>query len=394
MLSTGEILMIESHRFQNGSLARVKNKSTPDTWFFRFYEQVGGNRVYRNRKIGTAREYPHRRDAEKAVLALRGNINIETRSPETVNDLIAHYSKIELSEEGGKRTSTRQVYEGYLRVQIAPNWGQLRLDQLKAVAVEKWLRSLNYAPGTLAKIRNIMSAVFTHAKRYDMIQTNPIEGVRCSSKRMRTPDVLTPDEFKSLLHELPQRERVMVMLVGTTGLRRSELIALTWHDVDFNALQVDINKSCVRAQIAATKTAASSKPVPLLRAVANSLLEWRRVTQYPTQEDFLFPSIRNHGKTPLWPDMILNKVIRPAAERAGICGKRIGWHTFRHSLGTNLRFLGVDVKTAQELLRHANAKITLDLYSQAVSSQKREASTLIGNMMLPSLEASEILSTV
>ena len=54
----------------------------------------------------------------------------------------------------------------------------------------------------------------------------------------------------------------------------------------------------------------------------------------------------------------------------------------------------MDVKTAQELLRHANAKITLDLYTQAVSSQKREASTLIGNMMLPRLEASEILSTV
>jgi hypothetical protein len=58
------------------------------------------------------------------VLTLNANINVETRTPETVNDLIAHYSKIELSEEGGKRASTRQVYEGYLRVQIAPNWGQ------------------------------------------------------------------------------------------------------------------------------------------------------------------------------------------------------------------------------------------------------------------------------
>jgi integrase len=160
-----------------------------------------------------------------------------------------------------------------------------------------------------------MSALFAHAKRYGMIQTNPIEGVRCSSKRMRTPDVLTPDEFKSLLNELPQRERVMVMMAGTTGLRRSELIALTWEDVDFDTLQVDINKSCVRAQMGATKTAASSKPVPLLQAVADSLLEWRRVTEYPGEEEFLFPSLRNHGATPLWPDMVLNKVIRPAAER-------------------------------------------------------------------------------
>jgi hypothetical protein len=108
-------------------------------------------------------------------------INVETRSPKTVNDLIAHYSKIELSEGGGKRTSTREVYEGYLRVQIAPKWGHLRLDQVKTVAVEGWLRSLYYAPGTLSKIRNIMYALFTHAKLHDMIQTNPIEGVRCSS---------------------------------------------------------------------------------------------------------------------------------------------------------------------------------------------------------------------
>ncbi len=386
--------MIESHRFQQGSLVRVKNERSPDTWFFRFYEIVEGKHVNRNRKIGTVKELPRLRDSEKAVLALRAKINSETRSPETVNDLISHYSKIELSAESGKRASTRQVYAGYLRVQIAPKWGNVRLDQVKTVVVEDWLRSLAYAPGTLSKIRNIMSGLFAHAKRYDMIQTNPIEGVRCSSKRMRTPDVLTPDEFKSLLNELPQRERVMVMLAGTTGLRRSELIALTWQDVDFDTLQVDINKSCVRAQMGATKTAASSKPVPLLQAVADSLLEWRRVTEYPGQEDFLFPSLRNHGETPLWPDMILNKVIRPAAERAGIQGKQIGWHTFRHSLGTNLRFLGVDVKTAQELLRHANAKITLDLYTQAVSSQKREASTLIGDMMLPRLEASEILSTV
>lgn len=61
-----------------------------------------------------------------------------------------------------------------------------------------------------------------------------------------------------------------------------------------------------------------------------------------------------------------------------------GWHTFRHSLGTNLRFLGIDIKTAQELLRHANSRITLDLYTQAVSTQKREANAKLVDMLLPS----------
>jgi len=68
------------------------------------------------------------------------------------------------------------------------------------------------------------------------------------------------------------------------------------------------------------------------------------------------------------------KVIRPAAENAGITGKVIGFHTFRHSLATNLRSMGVDVKVSQELLRHANSRITMDLYTQAVSANKRIAS--------------------
>jgi len=99
---------------------------------------------------------------------------------------------------------------------------------------------------------------------------------------------------------------------------------------------------------------------------------------------FLFPSIRNNGQVPVWPDILLKKVIRPAVERAGITGKSVGWHTFRHSLGTNLRFLGIDIKTAQELLRHANSRITLDLYTQAVSTQKREANAKVVEMLLSS----------
>lgn len=195
----------------------------------------------------------------------------------------------------------------------------------------------------------------------------------CSSE----PDVLTPDEFNRLVQELPQRERVMVLLAGTTGLQRSELIALTWQDVDFKSLQLEVKRACVNGQVGTTKTRASARPVPLHPSVASALQEWRSVTLFPSSTDFLFASTRSQGKIPVRPDTLLRKVIRPAAIRAGILNKVIGWHTFRHSLGTILRFLGVDIKTAQELLRHANSRITLDLYSQAVSSQKREANAKV-----------------
>ncbi|HEX4757750.1 MAG TPA: site-specific integrase [Terracidiphilus sp.] len=137
----------------------------------------------------------------------------------------------------------------------------------------------------------------------------------------------------------------------------------------FETLQVQVKRLCVHGQVGETKTPASARPVPLHPAVASELPEWKKVTVYRAPSDFLFPSIRNNGQVPVWPDILLKKVIRPAVERAGITGKNVGWHTFRHSLGTNLRFLGIDIKTAQELLRHANSRITLALYTQAVSSK-------------------------
>jgi integrase len=103
---------------------------------------------------------------------------------------------------------------------------------------------------------------------------------------------------------------------------------------------------------------------------------------YNGEDDFLSPSVRNEGRTPVTPDMILKKIIRPALVRAKITGKRIGWHSFRHSLATNLRAAGADLKTAQELLRHANSRITLDIYTRAISTTKREANNKVMEMVI------------
>ena len=81
------------------------------------------------------------------------------------------------------------------------------------------------------------------------------------------------------------------------------------------------------------------------------------------------------GTQPLRPEMILRRHIRPALERLHVT-KRIGWHSFRHGLATLLRQNGVDVKTAQELLRHANSRITLDIYQQSVPEERRAAQAL------------------
>ncbi len=365
--------MIGSNRFQNGSLMLVKNKTTDDSWFFRFYEDVGGKRLHRNQRIGTVRELPRRRDAEKAVMSLRTKINSEVRLPEKVSDLAAHYSKHELTL-ARKAFATVDSHASYLKLHILPKWGQCRITEVRTVAVEQWLDSLPLAPGSRTKIRNIFSAIFNHGIRHEWITFNPISKVRCSSKRLREPDVLTPAEFSALVEVLPVREQAMVMLAGSTGLRRSELFALRWSDVNFLTMEVAVSRSCVRGRFGEVKTEASGKPVPLHDAVREALMRWRSLSPYSADTDFLFPSVRKNGTQPLTPDMVLKKIIRPALKRANITGKVIGWHSFRHSLATNLRSLGVDVKTAQELLRHANSRTTMDLYTHAVSAEKRCAS--------------------
>ena len=113
-------------RFQEGSLLRLKRKTGPDAWVFRWYDESNGERKYRKTVIGTVDRLPTRHDAEGAILAFRRNINSEHRVPETVTDLIAHYRKHELVPER-KAFATIQANSIYLRLHVETNWGSKRL---------------------------------------------------------------------------------------------------------------------------------------------------------------------------------------------------------------------------------------------------------------------------
>src|SRR6202795_2884930 len=85
--------------------------------------------------------------------------------------------------------------------------------------------------------------------------------------------------------------------------------------------------------------------------------------------------------TLMWPDILLLKIIQPAALRAGI-KKRIGWHTFRHSYSSLLVANGENVKVVQELMRHASSRFTLDVYSQAGKGAERQGEQRVVQMIL------------
>jgi integrase len=358
--------------YQVGSLRREARKHGPEVWVFRWREDTPTGRIRRKNIVGTVEEYKTKASACKACQSLRNKINRETRVPRTIAELVEHYREKEMTEDSNKSFSTRTAYAVYLRNWIEPKWGTFALSDMRTVAVEDWLRTLALSNGSKAKIRNLMSALFNHAMRYEWVDRNPIRLVRQSAKRERTPDVLTADEIKLLLSKLEGSYYVMAFLAAVTGLRVSELLALKWEDVDFVAGEINLTRAIVCQHVGPLKTAASQKPVPMDTGLSALLLDWRGRCPYNQESDYVFASAEKHGKQPLWPSSAMSKHIRPAAKLAGIV-KHVRWHVFRHSFATLLKGNGEDVKTVQESLRHADSKVTLDVYTQGLMPLKRAA---------------------
>lgn len=372
---------------QEGSVIREPRKLGPDVWCYRWWESgPTGNRVHRRIVLGTAEELRDMSTARQMTAGLMQEINATdirmARMSLTMAQLSDHFQQRELGRSNERISySTKKAYQGYLNKWVVPRWGNYLLPNIKAVEVELWLNHLERAAGTRCKIRNLMSVLFNHARRYDLYDRNPIQWVRQSAKRRSAPDVLTSDEVRQLLAALEPRERIMVLLDVATGLRQSELFALKWKDVDFKNKQLWVTRSIVQQVVGKCKTESSQKPVPLHDHLISTLRSWHRRTPYRRLESWVFASPQNRGKNPYWGQQLLRHHIRPVANKLGIT-KRIGWHTFRRTYSTLLRATGAELKVMQELMRHSTIRVTLDTYTQAVTTEKRAAQTAVVSLFV------------
>ena len=376
-------------RKQRGGVNLDVSSSGKQIWVFRWREtRPDGRRAPRKRVIGTLEEYPTKKAAENAARGFRLDLvdqGSAALAQITTKELVDHFSEHEQVDRGneGRAYSTRDRCESVLNRWILPRWGKTPIDEVRTVAVEEWLRSMPRANGTKSKIRNTMGSLFNHAIRWEFTDKNPItgpvrgSGVRQSSKRERIPDLLAVEEFQRLQAELNVRERILVWLDMTSGLRRGELAGLRWQDIQFQELSIMAQRSVVDQVVGNVKTEASKRPIPIDPFVAEDLLLWCQTTKYNRPEDYVFATDapragKKRGKQPVWLSKVMSYRIQPVAERLGIT-KRIGWHTFRRTYTTLLHANGEDVKVVQELLRHGSARITMDVYAQAMTPAKRRA---------------------
>jgi integrase len=164
-----------------------------------------------------------------------------------------------------------------------------------------------------------------------------------------------------------------------------------WCDVNFAAGEISLTRSIVHQHVGNLKTEASEKPVPVAGALLNALGIWRQQSAYHQPYDWVFASPHKNGEQPYWPETPLRCFVQPAAKRVGIT-KPLGWHTFRRTFATLLKHSGEDVKTVQELMRHANSRLTLDIYAQALTPSKRAAHLKLVELIQPCEEIGSVPS--
>src|SRR6202162_30051 len=367
---------------KRGCMQRNSRKEGPDVWQFRWSEiRLDGKRLYHKKIVGTVEQYPDEDAARRSVVGLVSELNADGRPTRsgvlTVAQLCDHFEQRELSKDNTWRShATKKIYQAYLSRWIRPHWQKYGLAEVRTIQVESWLRGLPLAKSSCAKIRNLMSVLFNHACRYELFDRNPIYLVRQSAKPRRAPTLLMPDEIKAMLDNLSIRERTLVLLAISTGLRQSELFGLKWGDFDLVQGTMDVTRSIVYGVVGPCKTETSQKPVPVHPLLADALSDWRKQCAYTKPDDWVFASKRHRGRRPYWGQEILRKYLRPVAQRLGI-QKCIGWRAFRHTYSTLLRSVGTEFKVMQELLRHSTLRSTLDIYTQAITPAKHAAQAAV-----------------
>jgi integrase len=365
-------------RYQQGSLTRKPREKGDTVWEFRFYDYDPlGSRRRQTRIVGTVKQYPTESAARKSakVQGLLLRLNTEHVAAglvvPTFGQVLARYEQEEMPE----RYSTRAAYLSMINNYIRPRWAEVPLSDVKALVVEAWLKQLDLAPKTKNHVKGVMRCVFNSCHRWELVDKNPMAlvQVKGGTKRLHKPEVLTEQEFSSLLKNLGQPYQTMVLLAGCLGLRVSEIMGLQWGDVDFDKRTLLVQRGVVHGRVDDVKTEYSHEFVPLDEQVAKALAAYRLgCIETPQRWMFANPAT---GR-PYHQEQIQKTHLQDAAKVAGI-EWRLGWHTFRHSYRSWLEASGAGMTIQKELMRHASIQTTMNVYGRAMTDSKREANTQV-----------------
>ena len=286
------------------------------------------------------------------------------------------------------RPTTQANYEAKIYQHIIPELGKIPLNQLAQKDLQQFyarmktggrlIRTEQFGKGLSdSMVRGLHAAcrsALEKAVQEELIRTNPAVGCKLPPKRGREMQVLGREELQRFLIQAQAEGYYELFLLDLcTGLRRGELLALQWDDLDFKTGTLTVNKQVYEVkgqlQVSVPKTRASIRRLVLPSGVVEVLRAYRETVD----SRWMFPSPVKENM-PMTPGAVRRR-LQIILERAGC--KRIRFHDLRHTFATLSLENGMDVKTLSAMLGHVSAATTLDIYTHITDDMQRTAAVNI-----------------
>ena len=286
------------------------------------------------------------------------------------------------------RASTQNNYENVIHNHVLPEIGKIPLNKLSQNDLQQFYGRLKkngrkrlteqYGAGLSNRMVRMCHATcrsaLEKAVQDGLIRVNPALGCKLPPKKAREMQVLTREELQRFLIQAKFEGYYEVFLLDlATGLRRGELMALQWDDLNFKTGVLNVNKQVYdvrgQLQISTPKTKNSIRKIVLPPAVVAVLQEYKKTVV----SRWMFPSPVKED-CPITPGVVRRR-LQLILEHAGC--KHVRFHDLRHTFATLALENGMDVKTLSAMLGHVSAATTLDIYTHITGDMQRAAAASI-----------------
>jgi integrase len=342
-----------------------------------------------------------KKDAEKRLAELLHQLDTGTflkPGKATVTDFLERWLKDYAYANLAPRTA--EGYETILRRHLMPELGHIPLTQLKPEHIQKYYaktlatgRCSGKGPLNPLTVRHHHMALHNALKcavKWGLIARNPADAVDIPKSPRSEMKVMSEDDLNRFIEAAkPTPYYPLFFLALFTGMRRSELLALRWSDVDLPLSQLSVARTLHRIRngdyvFRPPKTAKGRRIVSLSPSTAIALKTHREAQQafrilqgIPFHEqDLLFSK---EDGSPLTPNVVTNAWLR-LARRTGLPGIRL--HDARHTHASLMLKQGVHPKVVQERLGHSTIAVTLDTYSHVVPGLQEAAATAFDQVLV------------